>query len=94
MSDPATRVARLRAALAAAFPDATIELVDDSHLHRGHAGAREGKGHFRVRLTSPVFDGLLPLARHRKVFAALGTLMDSDIHALSIDAKSPHERDD
>ncbi|MGE3771843.1 MAG: BolA family protein [Gammaproteobacteria bacterium] len=94
MSEAATRVVRIRTALAAAFPGATIEVVDDSHLHRGHAGAREGKGHFRVSLTSPVFDGLLPLARHRKVYAALGTLMDSDIHALSIDAKSPRERDE
>lgn len=92
MSEAATRVPRIRAALAAAFPDATIEVTDDSHLHRGHAGARDGRGHFSVSLTSPVFDGLLPLARHRKVYAALGSLMDSDIHALSIDAKSPRER--
>lgn len=92
MSEVASRVQRIRAALAAAFPDATIDVVDDSHLHRGHAGAREGKGHFSVLLTSPVFDGLPPLARHRRVYAALGELMDSDIHALAIDAKSPRER--
>lgn len=92
MSEAATRVQRIRAALAAAFPDAAIEVTDDSHLHRGHAGARDGRGHFSVSLTSPVFDGLLPLARHRKIYAALGALMDSDIHALSIDAKSPRER--
>jgi len=92
VSDPATRVERIRAALAAAFPGATIDVVDDSHLHRGHAGARDGKGHFSVSLSSPVFDGLLPLARHRRVYAALAALMDSDIHALAIDAKSPRER--
>jgi len=92
VSDASTRVARIREALAVAFPDAEIALDDDSHLHRGHVGAREGKGHFSVRLTSPVFEGLLPLARHRKVFAALGPLMETDIHALSIDAKSPRER--
>ncbi len=94
MSGPATRLQRIRSALAEAFPNATIDVIDDSHLHRGHAGARDGKGHFRVTLTSPVFDRLPPLARHRKVYAALGTLMDSDIHALAIDAKSPRERDD
>lgn len=92
MSDPATRAQRIVDALTAAFPDASIELIDDSHLHRGHVGAREGKGHFRVVLTSPVFDGLPLLARHRRVYAALAALLDSDIHALQIDAKSPRER--
>lgn len=92
MSDPASRLARIEAALTAAFPDAEVELIDDSHLHRGHAGARDGRGHFRVRLTSPVFEGLAPLARHRRVHAALAALLETDIHALSIDAKSPRER--
>ncbi len=92
MSAPATRIERIRETLSAAFPDAEIEIVDDSELHRGHAGARGGKGHFRVALTSPIFDGLPPLARHRKVFTALSALLESDIHALSVDAKSPRER--
>ncbi len=92
MSDAATRPARIEATLAAAFPGARYTLTDDSHLHRGHAGAREGKGHFTLAITSAVFDGQPLLARHRKVFAALSELMDSDIHALSIDAKTPRER--
>lgn len=92
MSDHATRDARIRATLAAAFPGATFTLIDDSHLHRGHAGARDGKGHFRLAITAAAFDGLPLLARHRTVFAALAELMDTDIHALSIDAKSPRER--
>ena len=91
MSDPATRHQRIEAALRAAFPDATLTLIDESHLHRGHAGAREGKGHFRLAIVSSAFSGLLPLARHRRVFAVLKTLMDTDIHALSVDARTPDQ---
>jgi len=91
MSDAPTRVARIEAALRAAFPDAAFTLVDDSHLHRGHAGARDGKGHFRLQIVSTAFAGLLPLARHRRVFAVLKTLMDTDIHALSVDARTPDQ---
>ena len=87
-----SRLERLRAALAAGFSDAVFDLVDESHLHAGHVGARGGKGHFRLIITSDAFAGLLPLARHRKVFAALDALMATDIHALSIDAKTPAER--
>lgn len=93
MSDAASRAERIRAALAAAFPGASIDLGDESHLHRGHVGAREGKGHFRLVLTAPEFDGQSLLQRHRTVYAALGSLMDTDIHAVAIDAKSPRERD-
>lgn len=75
-----------------AFPDARLELEDESHLHRGHVGAREGRGHFRLSITAEVFAGQAPLARHRTVYAALGDLMATDIHALSIDAKAPLER--
>ena len=88
----ASRPTRILDALAEAFPDAQCDLEDESHLHAGHAGAREGKGHFRLRITSEVFSGLLPLARHRRIYAALGELMTSDIHALSIDAQTPTER--
>ena len=87
-----SRVERLQAMLATAFTDAEVDLVDESHLHAGHAGARSGKGHFRLTITSEAFAGLPPLARHRKVFAALDALMATDIHALSIDAKTPAER--
>lgn len=86
---PAERPAAIRAALEAAFPDATIELRDESHLHAGHAGARDGRGHFAVSISSTRFAGLMPLARHRAVYAALGDLMTTDIHALSIDARIP-----
>ena len=68
-----------------------LQIRDDSHLHAGHAGARDGRGHFSVRIVSRAFEGMTPLARHRAVYAALGTLMQTDIHALSIDAKAPEE---
>ena len=81
----------IRAALQAALAPTELELVDESHRHAGHAGARDGRGHFALVITSAAFAGLAPLARHRKVYAALGGLMQSDIHALSIDARAPGE---
>lgn len=68
-----------------------LQIRDDSHLHAGHAGARDGRGHFSVRIVSRAFEGMTLLARHRAVYAALGTLMQTDIHALSIDARVPEE---
>lgn len=91
MNVPASRGERLRATLADAFAPATVEVIDESHLHAGHAGAREGKGHFRVRVESAAFAGLPPLRRHRLVYAAVDELMRTDIHALSIDARAPGE---
>ena len=89
MSD--ARVQAIRDRLAAAFGPGALDVRDDSHLHVGHAGARDGRGHFSVRVVSPAFDGKAALARHRAVYAALGDLMASDIHALSIDALTPAE---
>ena len=79
--------ATLRATLA---PD-SLAVVDDSHLHAGHAGAREGR-HFSVAITSPRFAGLTRVARHRLVYDALHTLMPRGIHALAIDARDPQPR--
>lgn len=79
-------MARMRERLLAVFPDAQISLEDESHLHAGHAGARSGRGHFRLHLRAGAMQGLSPVARHRAVYAALGELMQTDIHALSIDA--------
>ena len=83
-----TRAERIRAALEAAFQPSELDVVDDSHRHAGHAGARDGRGHFNVRIVSAAFAGMPPLARHRAVYAALGEMMQTDIHALSIDARS------
>ena len=85
---PADRPAAIRDALVPAFTPDTLEIVDESHLHAGHAGARDGRGHFRVRIDSARFAGMSPLARHRAVYAALGDLMSTDIHALTIDART------
>lgn len=86
-----TRVERIRAALESAFAPQSLEVIDDSARHAGHAGARDGRGHFDVQIVSDAFAGLAPLARHRKVYAALGEMMTTDIHALSIRAKTPEE---
>lgn len=85
------RVERIRAALQLSFAPEQLDIVDESHLHAGHAGAASGRGHFRVRVVSAAFRGLALLARHRAVYAALGPLMQSDIHALSIEARTPEE---
>ena len=87
MSDT-PRLDRLRACLQAALEPDLLDIRDDSALHAGHAGAREG-GHFHVVIRSARFVGLAPLARHRLVYAAVGSLMGRDIHALSIDARLP-----
>lgn len=83
------REERIRAALEAAFAPTLLEVVDDSHRHAGHAGARDGHGHFNVRIRSAAFVGMTALARHRAVYAALGDMMQTDIHALAIDAAPP-----
>jgi BolA protein len=85
------RVALIRGRLEAAFQPDELDIVDDSHLHAGHAGARDGRGHFRVRIRSRHFSGRKTLERHRMVYAALGTLMQSEIHALGVVALSPEE---
>jgi BolA protein len=81
----------LRARLAAAFPEALLELDDESHLHAGHEGAKGGAGHYRVRLVSPRFAGLARVARHRLVYDCIRDWMPDRVHALSIDARSPDE---
>lgn len=85
------RVAAIRAAIEAALRPLSLEVEDDSHRHAGHAGARDGRGHFNVDVVSEAFAGLTPIARHRAVYAAVGDLMESDIHALAIRARSPDE---
>jgi BolA protein len=85
------RVERIRARLQQELAPEALEVEDDSHRHAGHAGARDGRGHFRVRIIAAAFAGLPLLARHRRVYAALGELMRTDIHALALDARAPDE---
>jgi BolA protein len=68
-----------------------LEIIDESHLHAGHAGARDGGGHFRLTIVSPRFAGKRTMERHRLVYDAAGDLMKRAIHALSITAKAPDE---
>jgi BolA protein len=90
----ANRLERIRRALAEALPATAVELIDDSQRHAGHAGARDGRGHFRLRIVSDAFAGLRPLQRHQLVYRSLGELMRTDIHALSITALTPEEAAD
>ena len=85
------RVELIRQRLNRALAPTDLDVIDESHLHVGHPGARDGRGHFRIRIVSPVFHALPRLARHRRVYAALGELMETDIHALSIEAFSENE---
>lgn len=80
-------VEQIRDRLAAALAPTELEVLDEGHKHAGHANA--GKGHFHVRIVSGAFAGVLPIKRHRMVYAALDGLMDQGIHALSIDARAP-----
>lgn len=87
------RVARIRETITLALTPEVIEITDDSHLHAGHAGAATGRGHFTLRVVADAFTGLSLIDRHRLVYAALGEMMQTDIHALSIVARAPGEPD-
>lgn len=86
-----SRAERIIGTLRQALHTDQVELIDESHLHAGHAGARDGRGHFRVRIVSEDFAGLRTLQRHQLVYRSLGELMQTDIHALSITALTPDE---
>ena len=91
MTDQAGVEERIRTRLAALQP-ASLELLDESAAHAGHAGARpEGHTHWRLHIVSPVFEGKSAVARHRLVYAALGELMQHPIHALALQAETPDE---
>lgn len=79
------RVAKIRALLEERFAPSRLEVVDESHLHVGHAGARDGRGHFRVRIEAPDFRASSRLASHRMIHEALAGMLKTDIHALSIE---------
>jgi BolA protein len=82
-----TRTERIRAALAAAFSPAELDIVDESHLHHGHAGAAPGgETHYSVKIRSAAFAGLSRLAKHRAVNEALKAEFAAGLHALRIDA--------
>jgi len=82
--------ADIETALQAALQPQQLAVQDDSHLHAGHAGAREGR-HFSLRIVSERFNGLSRVARHRLVYDSLHDLIPRGIHALAIDARAPGE---
>lgn len=86
-----TRLEQIRERLVIALAPTDLDVVDESHKHVGHAGARDGRGHFAVTIVSGAFEGQTALQRHRQVYAALGEMMLTDIHALSMKAFAPSE---
>jgi BolA family transcriptional regulator, general stress-responsive regulator len=83
-------ISEMKRRLAALEPE-HIEIVDESTLHAGHAGARSGGGHYQLTLIAATFTGQSAMARHRAIYQALGDLMSTRIHALSITALAPGE---
>ncbi len=83
----AKRIEQMQQRLKQNLQPSVLEIEDESHHHVGHAGAKDGRGHFKLIISSAEFVGLSPLARHRLVYAALGDLMQTDIHALAIEAE-------
>ena len=84
------RIDNIRAKLAALEP-LQLDIIDESHKHAGHAGAREGGGHFVVHIVSAQFVGKNTAARHRMVYSALGDMMKREIHALTLKTAAPNE---
>jgi len=91
--NPKERMKEIRQRLQEAFEPEELGVEDESHLHEGHAGARDGRGHYRVLIIAEAFQDQNLLHRHRMVYKALGDLMRTDIHAVAIDAWSPDELD-
>ena len=80
----------IKSRLAILAPE-NIEIIDESAQHAGHAGARSGGGHYQMTIIAPAFKGQNIVARHRAIYQALGDLMQTRVHALSITAYSPEE---
>jgi stress-induced morphogen len=85
------RLAEITARLEATFSPESLQVDDESHLHAGHEGAKDGRGHFRVLVISDKFQDQSPIKRHRMIYQAMGDMMQSDIHALTIEAFTPDE---
>jgi BolA protein len=88
-----TRLVRIRERLQQAFRPEVLEVRDDSALHAGHAGARDGAGHYAVTLRADAFRGRGRIECHRLVYEALADMMSTEIHALSIDAAASGQRE-
>jgi BolA protein len=91
--NPQQRKAEITRRLKQAFEPETLGVEDESHLHEGHEGAKDGRGHYRVLIISSLFEGKSMIDRHRMIYRMLDEMMRLDIHALAIDAWSPDELD-
>ncbi len=91
MMSPSERMVRMRERLTAKLLPLQLDISDDSHLHVGHAGARGGAGHFTVHVVAQAFADKTLIERHRMIYDLLQDMMHSEIHALSIQARSPDE---
>lgn len=89
--NPKDRLHAIENHLIKALTPETISVIDDSKHHAGHAGAAGGAGHFTVKIISAAFKGKSLIERHRMVYQALNEMLDRDIHALQIEAKTPDE---
>ena len=87
----ANRIKMIEKVLEETFSPTEIEVLDESHKHVGHLGARSGKGHFKLTIISKRFEGLPMIQRQRLVYRALASLMETDIHALSMSTLTPSE---
>ncbi len=87
----ARRVDRIQLLLESAFEPESLHVEDDSHQHAGHEGAKGGLGHFSISIVSAHFNGMKMLTRHRAVYSALDDMMQTDIHALAINAIASEE---
>lgn len=85
------RMLRIRERLTAKLLPLRLEISDDSHRHVGHAGARGGAGHFTVHIVAQTFADKTLIERHRMIYDLLQDMMHTEIHALSIQARSPDE---
>lgn len=85
-----THIAAMKDRLSALDP-VSLDIIDESHKHAGHAGARDGGGHFVINIVSAQFSGKNTVARHRMIYSALGELMRREIHALTLQARAPDE---
>ena len=78
------RITKIRECLDSALTPTTLEIIDDSHKHIGHAGALGGGGHYTVKISSPLFANKSRIKQHQLIYTALGNLMEHEIHALRI----------
>ena len=91
MAAPDERAQRIRTLVEQALDAEHVSVVDDSAAHAGHLGAEGGRGHFRIVVVSSRFEGLSRVAAQRLVYAALGELMTTDIHAIEMRTLTPEQ---